>query len=59
MTTIEALEVALKKEETSIELYEDMLNKHRDVTELITFLLNEEYKHHKLIQEKIAEIIKY
>ena len=59
MTTIEALEVALRKEEASIELYKDMLNKYRDVKELITFLLNEEYKHHKLIQDKMVEIIKY
>ncbi|MDD2689852.1 MAG: hypothetical protein PHT41_06865 [Candidatus Omnitrophica bacterium] len=59
MTTIEALEIALRTEETSIELYKDMSNKHKEITELATFLLNEEYKHRKLIEDKIVEITKY
>lgn len=59
MTTIEALEIAVTKEEGSIELYKIMLGKHQDVQELVTFLLNEEYKHLKLVKDKIAELKKY
>lgn len=59
MTTIEALEIALRQEEASIELYKDMINKYKEVGELATFLLNEEFKHHKLIEDKIVEITKY
>ena len=59
MTTIEALEIALTKEGSSIELYKVMLAKHKDIQELVTFLLNEEYKHVKLVKDKIAELRKY
>ncbi|MDO8662993.1 MAG: hypothetical protein Q7K98_07245 [Candidatus Omnitrophota bacterium] len=59
MTTIEALEIALSKEESSIELYKSMLNKYTEIKELVNFLLNEEYRHHKLIADKMAELKKY
>ncbi len=59
MSTIEALEIALKKEEASIQLYKDMLVKHKDINELFSFLLNEEYKHRKLVQDKLVELKKY
>jgi len=59
MTTIEALEIALSKEESSIELYRDMLNRYTEIKELINFLLNEEFKHQKLIQDKMAELQRY
>jgi len=59
MTTIEALEIALSKEELSIELYKSMLNKYAEIKELVNFLLNEEYRHHKLIEDKMAELKRY
>ena len=59
MTEIEALEIALTKEESSIALYKSMISRYKNISELATSLLNEEYKHKKLIQEKITELTKY
>jgi len=59
MTTVEALNLALKREETSIELYQGMIKDHKDLTELLTMLLNEEFKHKKLIGEEIYKLTRY
>lgn len=59
MTPIEALELALSKEETSIELYRDLANKHSAIKDLLLSLVNEEEKHKLLIEKKIAEIRRY
>jgi rubrerythrin len=56
MTPVEALEVALKKEETSIALYQDLIAKHSEIKDLLFRLLNEEEKHKKMIEEKIVEL---
>ena len=58
MTSVEALELTLAKEESSITLYKDLLTKHPVIRDLLTELLNEELKHKKLIEGKIAEIMK-
>ena len=59
MTTVEALRLALNKETNSIDLYSDLAQKHSEIRELLTFLLNEEEKHKKLIEEKIVQVTKY
>ena len=58
MTPVEALNVALEKEKNSIKLYTDMSNKFSEIKELLSFLLNEEQKHKKMIEGKIAEMTK-
>ncbi len=57
MTPVEALKLALAKEEGSITLYNDMIAKHAVIRDLLTELLNEELKHKKLIEDKISEIM--
>lgn len=59
MTSAEALEMALLREKASIKLYEDLSNTLPEIRDLLLFLLNEEYKHKKMIEEKIAEMTKY
>lgn len=59
MTEIEALRLALTKEKASIDLYNDLLNKHKPIQELLLFLVNEEYKHQKMIENKIVELTQY
>ena len=56
MTPVEALEVALEKEKTSIALYQDLIVKHPVIKDLLYSLLIEEQKHKKLIEEKIVEL---
>ena len=59
MTPVEALKIALKKEESSIELYREMSIKHPAIKELLLSLLDEEFKHKKMIEEKIVQLTKY
>ena len=59
MTPIEALELALAKEEDAIKLYKDLAVKHTAIKDLLISLSSEEQKHRKLIQEKIAELKRY
>ena len=47
MSPVEALKLALSKEEAAIELYKKLALKHAGIRELLTFLENEEYKHKK------------
>ena len=56
---VEALEIALRKEISSIELYGNMGIKYPTINELCVFLVNEEHKHKKLIEQKIRELTKY
>ncbi len=58
MTPVRALELALNKEKASIELYTRLANEHPAIKELLFMLLNEEEKHKKLIEARIAEITK-
>ncbi len=59
MIPIEALELALKKEEEALNLYKDLAVKHPEIRELLTDLADQEYRHRKMIQEKIAELRRY
>lgn len=59
MTIVEALKLALGKEKNSIKLYQDLAQNHSAIKDLLLFLLNEEEKHKKLIEEKIVEVTRY
>jgi rubrerythrin len=59
MLAIEALKLALEKENGSIVLYEKLANTHAEIKDLLSDLLNEEYKHKKRIEERIRELTKY
>ncbi|MCQ9206054.1 MAG: hypothetical protein NG737_07070 [Omnitrophica bacterium] len=59
MVPIEALKLALLKEEASMKLYKDLAKKHRTIRELLTQLYDQEYRHKKLIEDKIRELTKY
>ncbi len=56
MTATEALELALKKENASIKLYTKLAAEYSEIKELLFALLNEEEKHKKMIEARIAEI---
>ncbi|HTY45793.1 MAG TPA: ferritin family protein [Patescibacteria group bacterium] len=56
MNPVEALEMALHKEESSIQMYENLSRQHPAIKELLLFLLVEEQKHKQLIAKKISEI---
>lgn len=59
MSPIEALQLALSKEEAAITLYRRLGLDHPAIKELLLLLLNEEEKHKKLIEQKIVELTKY
>lgn len=59
MTINEALKLALAKENASVKLYRDMSNKYPEIKDLLDLLLNEEFKHIKLIEGKLVELTKY
>ncbi len=58
MIDIEVLKLALGKEEDAINLYQDMLNGHPNLKELLSLLITEEQKHKKLIEQKISQLIR-
>lgn len=59
MTSIEALELALNKEKSAIELYQQFIKEHSAVKDIFEFLLNEEYKHKQMLEKKIGELTRY
>jgi rubrerythrin len=59
MGPVEALKIAMAKEKASIDLYNKLSIEHSSLKELFTFLINEEQKHKKLIEDKIAEATRY
>ena len=59
MTPVEALELALAKEEEAIKLYKDLAIKHTAIKDLLISLSSEEQKHKKIIQDKIVELKRY
>ena len=56
MTSVEALKIALEIENNGIKLYTEMESKLPEISELLLFLINQEEKHKKMIEEKIAAI---
>lgn len=59
MIDIEALKIALSRENNSIQTYQKMLVDHPGLKELLSFLLTEEQKHKTLIEKKIRELTQY
>jgi len=58
MIDIEALQLALSREESAIATYQKLLIGHPSLKDLFYLLINEEQKHKALIEEKIAELTK-
>ena len=56
MGPVEALQMALSKEEEALALYRRMALEHAAVTDIFNVLVVEEEKHRKMIQERIAAI---
>ncbi len=56
MGPIEALELALTKEQEAIEMYERFYVQFPAAKDIFLFLSNEEHKHKQLIQKKISEL---
>jgi len=56
MGPVDALKIALSKENASIELYTRLSLKHQAIKDLLEFLVNEEERHRKMIEDKINEM---
>ena len=56
MIDVEVLKIALLKEKDAIKTYQEMLAKHPNLAELLSFLITEEQKHKALIEAKITEL---
>ena len=56
MGPVDALKIALSKENASIQLYTKLSLEHQAIKELLQSLINEEEKHRKLIEDKIREM---
>ncbi len=56
MIEIEALKLAITKEEAAAKMYQEMLIDHPVLTGLLSFLITEEQKHKVLIEKKIVEL---
>ncbi len=59
MVPVEALKLALVKEQNSIALYQKLNLEHPGLKDLFEFLINEEEKHKKLIEKRIQEATKF
>ncbi|MDP1852922.1 MAG: ferritin family protein [Candidatus Omnitrophota bacterium] len=57
---LEVLQIALGKEKEAYKFYEEMLAKHSSsvIKDILISLKDAEYKHEKIIEEKISEINK-
>ncbi len=58
MVELEALKLALSKEQDAVGVYKKLLAEHPRLKDLFYFLLNEEEKHVVMIEKKIAELYK-
>ena len=59
MIEVEALQLALSKEENAIKTYQELLQNYPNLKDLLYFLVTEEQKHKALIEKKIAELKRY
>ena len=59
MGPVDALKLALTQEINAITLYEGLAKEHSSIRDMLTFLINEEYKHKQLIEKKIVEATRY
>jgi rubrerythrin len=58
MGPIEALKLALTKEIDAAELYERLSNEAPAAKDIFIFLVGEEQKHKRLIEQKLLELTK-
>ncbi len=56
MLEMDVLKIALSKEEDAINAYQEMLIAHPKLSQLLSYLITEEQKHKKLIEDKISEL---
>ena len=56
MSPVEALELALSRETEAHDLYEKLAMEHSNLRDLFEFLVVEEDKHKKLLEQKILEL---
>ena len=56
MVELEALKLALSKEQDAVGGYKKLLAEHPPLKDLFYFLLNEEEQHVAMIEKKIAEL---
>lgn len=56
MVEMEALKLALSKEQEAVAAYKKLLVEHPNLKDLFYFLSNEEQKHVAMIQKKISEL---
>ena len=56
MLEVEALQLALSKEEAAIKLYNEFAVKHPGLRDLFYALVTEEQKHKKWLEKKIVEM---
>jgi rubrerythrin len=59
MGPVEALKLALGKEQEAIDLYTKIGSEHVNLKETMFFLIDEEHKHKQLLDKKIAELTRY
>jgi len=59
VTPREALKLAPDREQASIKLYQQLIKEHSSLQEMLTYLLNEEFKHRKLIETELAKAMRY
>jgi rubrerythrin len=59
MGPVEALKIALSREEDSIAVYQKFSVEHQELKEMFFLLINEEEKHKKMIEKKIVELTKF
>lgn len=57
MGSVEALRLALGKEEEAVLMYKKFYTDFPTAKDVFLFLLNEEEKHKQMIEKKIAELI--
>ena len=53
---VEALKIALEKEKNSVTLYRKLSLEAKAASGVLEFLINEEMKHVKLIEDRIREL---
>lgn len=58
MIELEALQLALSKEQEAISIYQKLMDDYPVLKGLFNFLSNEEQKHKALIEKKIVELYK-
>jgi rubrerythrin len=59
MNPVQALKLALGKEEAAIKTYQEFLITYPALGELFSFLITEEQKHKALIEKKILDLTRY